>query len=107
MATRTNVIRRFNDPVNPAIEGRFELDWDDVSNRITARRCVNPTSLPFWARATPLVDPTVSAEQTYPANSGTTVTNVPGSVAAKWAVTITNGKLDGVVIDTAYPAPGA
>lgn len=105
MATRTYVLRRFNDPVNAAIEGRLEFDWNDVSNRITVVRCVNPTSQAFWARATPVVDPTAAIEHTYAANSGTTQNNIPGNLASRYGVTITNGKLDGVIVDSAYPAP--
>jgi hypothetical protein len=104
MATRTYVLRRFNDPVNPAIEGRLEFDWNDTNNRITAVRCINPTSQAFFAKATPLVDPAASMQKTYPANSGTTVDSVPGVVASKYGVTITNGKLDGVIVDSVYPA---
>lgn len=106
MATQTRVLRRFNDPLDPSIEGRLEIDWDDVSLRITRLRCVNPTSQPFWFRAAPDVDPTVAIERTYAANSGTSVDNVPGNAASRYAVTMTaSGKLSGVTYQTAYPAP--
>lgn len=104
MAIRTYVLRRFNDPLDAAIEGRLEFDWNDGTMRITLARCINPTSQPFWAKDTPLVDPSVAMERTYPANSGTTVDTIPGAAAARYGITLTNGKLDGVIVDSAYPA---
>jgi hypothetical protein len=79
----------------------FQYDYDDVSLRIVAIRCINGSAAPAWGRATQInADGTLNTSRTYattfPANQ-TTVINVPTGASQRLQLFVNaTGKLDGV-----------
>lgn len=101
MATLTRVLSETVAPDGGVV--RFEYDYDSVSLRITALRCVNGSAGFVYISAKRLSN-NVLHEVTAP--PGTSQVAVPTTPAARLQLfTNADGKLDGVEIVTAVPAP--
>ena len=82
---------------------RFEYDYDDATLRLTALRCVNNTSQAAYGKATQTSNGRTH-ERTFGADQTTAVAIPTGAAQRLQLVLGSNGKLDGVSIETRWPA---
>lgn len=102
MAIITRDIGGDGDPVRGSV--RFQIDYDNVRNRLTALRCINSSTEAAWGMAR-MVSNGRSYDLRFPPNV-TTEISIPTGANQRLDITIdSHGRVDGVEYYFMWPYP--